>query len=165
MLLKKIIAKTSDFMMMIAVFSLSTAVLVNIAEITRRFLFGKSYLWIQDVTLLAMMWFIFPGIVKISHSNGDIMIDYFISKFSDKARHIITIATSLLVTLFCGNLFYYSLKLGILRYSKVTPAAGIPYIYYSLAMIISCFLLTAVYLDKTIQEIKNSNAKECADKC
>ena len=57
----KIMKKISEAMLGVSVISLSIAIVLNAVEIFRRFLYDGSFYWIQDVTLLCMMWFIFPG--------------------------------------------------------------------------------------------------------
>lgn len=152
--ISKWIQKAADGMVLIATAALSLTIILNFIEITRRYLLGKSFFWIQDVTLLCMMWFIFPGIVKISHADSDIVVDYFIGKVSPKYRDWIKAATECLVASFCGILCFYSVKLTILRLGKAMSTSEIPLFYYTLAMNICCLLLTVIYLEKVARRFR-----------
>ena len=82
----KIMKKISEAMLGVSVISLSIAIVLNAVEIFRRFLYDGSFYWIQDVTLLCMMWFIFPGMIIISYKGNDVFVDIFLHKFPKKMQ-------------------------------------------------------------------------------
>lgn len=152
-MISKIIKWAADLMMAIAVVALILAVAVNAYEIVGRMVFAKSLLWIQDFTLLCMMWFIFPGMVKISHKGIDVVVDYFYGKFPAKMKNVIEIFNDIIVAVTCAILFVFSVNLAVLRQGKAMSASEIPLIYYTLAMNISFFLMSIMYLEKFIKRI------------
>ena len=77
----KVMRKLADFMLIVSVISLSVAILLNAVEIFRRFAFDGSFYWVQDATLLCMMWFIFPGVVAISYKGAVLFVDIFLKQF------------------------------------------------------------------------------------
>lgn len=147
----KIMKKIADLMLAIAVVSLSAAIILNAIEIFRRFAFDASFYWIQDVTLLCMMWFIFPGMVIISYNGTDVFVDIFLHKFPLKMQKIVNIIDDILVTAICAVLFRYSINLMILRMGKSMLASEIPYFWYTLAMVVVFFFLTLIYLGAVIK--------------
>lgn len=152
-MISKLIKHVADIMMAIAVIALILAVAVNAYEIVGRMVFAKSLLWIQDFTLLCMMWFIFPGMVKISHKGTDVVVDYFFGKFPPKAKNIIVVFNDIVVAVTCAILFVFSVNLAILRQGKAMSASEIPLIYYTLAMNVSFFLMAVMYFEKFIKRI------------
>lgn len=154
----KIMKKMAEFMLMIAAISLVATIAVNAVEIFRRFAFDASFYWIQDVTLLGMMWFIFPGMVMISYKGTDVFVDIFITKFPPRVQKVVQILNNIMVMVICSILFYYSYKLLILRLGKSMLTSEIPYFWYTLAMVIVFLQLTLVYFGKILKSV-------CSKKC
>ena len=159
----KIMKKISEAMLGVSVISLSIAIVLNAVEIFRRFLYDGSFYWIQDVTLLCMMWFIFPGMVIISYKGNDVFVDIFLHKFPKKMQTTVNIINDMLVMAICAILFRYSINLMLLRMGKSMLASEIPYFWYTLAMVIVFFLLTLVYLGKVIIAFACKKGKEGTD--
>ena len=154
----KIMKKMAEFMLTIAAISLVATIAVNAVEIFRRFAFDASFYWIQDVTLLGMMWFIFPGMVMISYKGTDVFVDIFITKFPPRVQKVVQILNNIMVMVICSILFYYSYKLLILRLGKSMLTSEIPYFWYTLAMVIVFLQLTLVYFGKILKSV-------CSKKC
>ena len=150
----RILKRASDVTMWIAILSLCATIIVNALEIFQRFLLGKSMYWIQDVTLLFMMWFIFPGMVRVSYKGADVFVDFFVGKMPEHVRYILGGINELLSFLICSVLFYYSVNLAVLRKGKAMMTSEIPYFYYTLAMIVCFALIAIVYLNKFINRCR-----------
>lgn len=147
----KLMKKLADLMLIVSVLSLSAAIVLNAIEIFRRFAFDGSFYWIQDVTLLCMMWFIFPGMVTISYKGTDVFVDIFLHQFPAGVQKAINIINDILVTGLCLILFRYSVSLMTLRMGKSMLASEIPYFWYTLAMVVVFLLLALIYLGKVIK--------------
>ncbi|MDY3282360.1 TRAP transporter small permease [Dysosmobacter sp.] len=154
----RIMKKMSEVMLLIAAISLILTITVNAVEIFRRFAFNASFYWIQDVTLLGMMWFIFPGMVMISYKGTDVYVDIFISRFPPKIREIVQIVNDVMVMAICSVLFYYSCQLLILRLGKSMLTSEIPYFWYTLAMVIVFLQLALVYFGKILKSVQKKRS-------
>lgn len=154
----KIMKRMSEIMLTIAAISLIATITVNAVEIFRRFAFDASFYWIQDVTLLGMMWFIFPGMVMISYKGTDVFVDIFINRFPPKVRNVVQILNDIMVMVICFVLFYYSCKLLILRMGKSMLTSEIPYFWYTLAMVIVFLQLALVYFGKILKSGRRENS-------
>lgn len=150
----RVMKRLADIMMVIAVAALLLAIVLNAVEIFRRYFFSKSIYWIQDVTLLCMMWFIFPGMVKISYQGSDVFVDLFLQRFPKKIQRLIGVINNILVTIICAVLFYYSFNLLIMRLGNRMLTSEIPYFWYTLAMVVVFFLMTLVYLEKVVNALR-----------
>lgn len=146
----RILKRASEVMMWVAIFALCATIIVNALEIFQRFFLGKSMYWIQDVTLLFMMWFIFPGMVRVSYKGADVFVDFFIGKMPEKTQRFLGAINELLSFLICLILCWFSISLAVLRKGKAMMTSEIPYFYYTLAMIVCFGLIAAVYLNKFI---------------
>ena len=154
----RIMKKMSEAMLLIAAIALTITIAVNAVEIFRRFAFDASFYWIQDVTLLGMMWFIFPGMVMISYKGIDVYIDIFINKFPAKIRSVVQIINDIMVMAICLVLFYYSCQLFLLRLGKSMLTSEIPYFWYTLAMVIVFLQLALVYFGKILKGIRRKTS-------
>ena len=152
--MKRFLHKTADAMMAIACISLAACVLTNAYEIFMRFFFAKSLYWIQDFTLLTMLWFIFPGMVKIANKGNDISVDLFLSKLPGKAQRVVKMAVDILVTLFSLCLFYFSADMFRLRIGQVKTTSSIPLNLYTVAIMVSMLLMSLVYIEKLTEQLK-----------
>lgn len=150
--------KMSEAMLLIAAIALTITIAVNAVEIFRRFAFDASFYWIQDVTLLGMMWFIFPGMVMISYKGIDVYIDIFINKFPAKIRSVVQILNDIMVMAICLVLFYYSCQLLLLRLGKSMLTSEIPYFWYTLAMVIVFLQLALVYFGKILKGVRGKSS-------
>lgn len=156
----KLMKKLANLMLIVSVISLSTAILLNAVEIFRRFLYDGSFYWIQDVTLLCMMWFIFPGMVIISYKGTDVFVDIFLHQFPAKVQRVIGVVNDVIVAALCLILFRYSISLMVLRMGKSMLASEIPYFWYTLAMVVVFFLLALIYLGKVMKALGGKDEKE-----
>lgn len=73
----------------IAVVALVAAIVLNAYEILQRNLWGNSFIWIQEISVLLMLWFAMLGLPKVANDNADICLDLFINKLPPSARKIV----------------------------------------------------------------------------
>lgn len=148
--MKRILDRISDLMMAVSCISLGLCVLTNAYEIFMRYFFAKSLYWIQDFTLLTMLWFIFPGMVKVANKGNDIAVEFFVNMLPKSIQDILEVLVDLLVTLFSLFLFFYSLELFHIRIGQVRITSQIPLNLYTLAITISMLLMGLIYVEKIV---------------
>lgn len=153
-MLKQILDKASSGMMTISCISLGLCVAVNAYEIFMRYFFSKSLYWIQDVTLLCMLWFIFPGMVKVASKGNDIAVEILVNALPAKVRRVLAIIVDLLVTAFSLLLFYFSIEMFQMRLGQVKVTSRIPLNCYTFAITISMVLISLVYIEKMIRQFR-----------
>lgn len=157
--MKHFLDRVSNIMMGIACISLAACVFTNAYEIFMRFCFAKSLYWIQDFTLLTMLWFIFPGMVKIANKGNDIAVDLFVNMLPQGAQRAVKMVIDVLVTAFSLCLFYFSIDMFLLRIGQVKITSSIPLNCYTVAIMISMLLMSLVYIQKLIDQIKKRGNK------
>lgn len=150
--MKRILDKASSGMMAVSCTALGLCVAANAYEIFMRYLFAKSLYWIQDFTLLCMLWFIFPGMVKVANKGNDIAVEVLVNALPKALQRILAVAVDLLVTVFSLMLFYFSLEMFRLRIGQVKVTSLIPLNCYTLAITISMFLMSLVYIEKMVRQ-------------
>ena len=142
---RKLIKKWVDILTGLSLFALFIAISVNAVEIALRFAIDNSFYWIQDVTLLLMMWFVFPGIVKLVYINQDIIIDLLISHFKPAVRRSIDICSCLILLGFLFFLTQQTWYLFVYRFGM------------NMAIIVCTVSMMFVYAEKLYDLIFNFN--------
>lgn len=143
---KQILKRISQVCCWVSMLSLFLLVALNAYEITMRFILSKSNYWIQDVSLLLMMWFLFTGVVVIVHDRQDIFVDILISALSPGWKRVCSIIVTVLCIVFNIALGYFSYSLLLTRIGRTTVTAQIPTAWYTLAILVSCVIMTLIFI-------------------
>jgi TRAP-type C4-dicarboxylate transport system permease small subunit len=154
MLLSKVCKKIADAMLAVSIACLICAIAINAVEIAGRFAADHSLYWIQDVTQLFMMWFIFPGMVKVFYDKQDIVVDIFVGMMPKAVRRMMSVVASALVTLFCAVLSYQSYLYMMLNYKKKMFTSQIPTKYYLVARVVCIGIIALMSLLRTVELIR-----------
>lgn len=146
--------KITLVMTVIAALSLILCIALNFYEIVNRYFFSKSLYWIQDVTLLLMMWFIFPGITRVTYDKQDILIDILTIHLPHCIRFMLESFINAIVFAFSVLMVYESYRYILLNWNKNMSISNIPTRYYSITILFSFFLVALLYLFKAIESAR-----------
>lgn len=136
-----------DVEMVISILSLILLVSINIVEIFRRVAFGKSFIWIQEITILLLLWFTFMGFGKMTYDKKDIYIDFFVRKMPLKIRQFVKISVVVVALLFAAIYAYYAFLLVIKQIGQTTVVARYPISLKVLAPTINGITLVLINID------------------
>lgn len=143
----------SEINMKIAILCLIILLVINGFEIIIRYALDKSMIWIQEVSVLLMVWLIFTGTAKTVYEKKDIVIKIFVDKISGKKRIIIDILTQIFVLVFLIYYSYFGYKLIITQWSTRTLVAEIRQIYYTIPVIIMAISCSLIYINEIYKHI------------
>jgi TRAP-type C4-dicarboxylate transport system permease small subunit len=149
----KLLKQISDFQFSISIVALVAIIGINALEIVVRFFTGRSFLWIQDVTLLLMVWVIFLGFTKIVYDKGNVTFNLLIDLLAGKVNVILTTLTNLLILIFYLLLSKYSYQLIVSQYGHFSTIMKIPLPFYSLAVFINCLSVILIYANEVYKNI------------
>ena len=141
-------------MTVVAALSLIFCISLNFYEIVNRYFFGKSLYWIQDVTLLLMMWFIFPGITRVTYDKQDILIDILTVHLPRRIRYALETFVNALVSAFSFLMVYESYRYILLNWNKNMSISNIPTRYYIVTILFSFFLVALLYAFKATESAR-----------
>ena len=144
--MKKILRLVADLSMYLSIMCLASMVFLGGFEITLRYFFGQSLFWIQDITLLLMMWFLFMGIIKLTYEKIDVYVDIFVNILPTFWHRVIDIIVSVLCVVFSIILLFASCDFFKLRIGRNTVVAGIPTVFYTSAIIVCCLILIMIFV-------------------
>lgn len=154
-MVKRILQKIADVMSYIAMIAVLAMVALNGYEIFTRFLLEKSNYWIQDVTTLLMVWFVFPGMVKVIWEKKDILIDIVPRELPHKGRRILFGFVHIVVILFTSAMCYATLQYFLLVRDAKSIIAHIPMPFFTIMILIGWLLFLIIYIYDFIALLKN----------
>ena len=141
-------------MAVVAMAALVVCIAINFYEIVNRYVRGKSLYWIQDFTLLMMMWFIFPGITRVSFDNQDIIIDICVRRLPKTIAAVVRTLMNALVCAFSVLVAWEGVRFMQLNWNKNMNISGMPTRYYIVTIIFSFVIVAVLYLLKTIEGVR-----------
>jgi TRAP-type C4-dicarboxylate transport system permease small subunit len=154
---KPLIEKFVNVEMYIAMLALFVVVVVNFVEIVLRATIGNSFLWIQEFSVLMMLWMIFMGFVKIAYINKDVYIDYLVTRLPEKLSEKVTFFATILILIFLVIMSIYSSRLWYAQMGVVTIVARIPQVLNTTPVCLCFYSLIWVYLDKLIKLFQHAS--------
>lgn len=110
---------------------------ITTTEVVRRYIFGLSFPWAEELVRFSLIWLTFIGGSWVFKKGDMVLFDMAISHMSKKNRSILALIMNTLVLMFLGYLFYYSCKFSFspvivkqisagLRISMAVPYCSIP---------------------------------------
>lgn len=150
---EKSLKLVADINMIIALGCLGIVIVLNLYEIIIRFFLGKSLIWIQEVSVLLMVWMIFTGTTKIVYEKKDIIITILIDKLSKTKKMFVDIIGKIIVSLFFCYYIYYGAVLAISQWNLTTMVAKIRQFYFTLPVIIMSVSSLLIYIYDIYKDI------------
>jgi TRAP-type C4-dicarboxylate transport system permease small subunit len=137
--------------MVIAVLALSSAALIGMAQIALRYTTGRSFWWGQEVSILLMLVAYFVGGAVVYRLRYDVVVSYFVDRFTSSLRHPVYIFVQLLTLLFWVTLAWQLVTMipaGLKTYSAIMRIpkvfAMLPLLYASTSIaLLSLYVLLA----------------------
>lgn len=158
--MKMLLARLSKLQLGISMISLVAVIGINFAEILGRYLLNTSMIWIQDVSLLLMVWMIFPGSSVIAYEKRDVVITLLTDALPDSVNRIIDRFKNGIVSLFFLALAYYSFTLFLKQAGQTTVTASIPLQLYTLSLLVNSAYVFLVYLNEELIDLFGSKLKK-----
>ncbi len=148
--LNGLVGKIAEWQMRLAMLTLGIIVPINLYEILVRYFFNKSLIWIQEVSVLLMVWMIFCGFTKIVYDKKDITIDLLTSRFSAKTRLGVDAITQMIVLAFLLIFTFYGYQYFLKQIGIGTLTAGIPRILYIIPVVLNSASVTLIYFNQLL---------------
>lgn len=146
--------------MYVSILALVILVSLNLYEVTFRYLISRSNYWIQDVTLLLLMWVLFMGMVKIVYDKQDVFVDLLVNVLPPVLQRTTGFVVNLISLFFISGLFYFGILFMQQRAGRGTMTARIPNNLYTLAMEIACVLMDLIYIRNLIEIARGKTCEE-----
>ena len=140
-------ALAQKYLAMLALFIMCA---INLVEIALRFLFDNSFIWIQDISVMLMLWMTFCGFSYVSYSKQDVLVDVFTNLLPLKGRQAVKLLTDLAIMVFLLIYLYFTVQLMISQFGQGTITTHLPLLYDSLPVGLNAFTLVLIYLNNVV---------------
>ena len=140
----------------ISVLALGAMVALNTFEIIRRYFWGLSIVWVQEATVLFLVWFTFMGFSMITYAKKDIYIDFIVEMFPRKVRPVVKLLIILANIVFIVLFIDCSYRLFLVQGGQTSIVARYPMRFRSAAPLINAVTLLLIY----IEVLKNFFSKQ-----
>ncbi len=154
-----VIKKSIWFIERIVIGMLALSVLIIAAQVFFRYVLNSPITWAEQAARYLFVWMIFLGIPILFHRSKPLTFDLLLSSFSARTKVIIETVIRILICIFAGFYFTYSLNLCMITGGKLVAGIEIPYNYVYSAQPIAAFLLFFVSLDQMRLLLKESKRK------
>ena len=137
----------------IAIASLLAMIALNSVEIFRRYFLGKSWIWIQEITVLFLVFFTFFGFSKVVYDKNDIAIDLVLSKLPSGGRKALQLILYIAVLGFCINYNYYTYNLVLTQSVQSTVISHHPMSWRSIPALVNGITMSLIYIREILDTL------------
>jgi TRAP-type C4-dicarboxylate transport system permease small subunit len=123
-------------------------VFLNFVEISRRFLFAKSFVWVQEISLIMLCWLVYIGVAYIYGASSLLNVDFLYEKSRGLVRLVWNISTHFLVLCVLILLAVFGWKFAIVQSAARTYALHLPNSLYSLPLVLSSVFMMLSHIIK-----------------
>lgn len=145
----------------VAVFGISTGVLVAFVNVMARYGFNYSFTWAAELTVYMFLWSMFFTSAFLFKSHSHISITLLIQSISKPVAKVIFIFTQTVSLVFLSVVAYFGYEyiLLMIRIDEMSPDLGIP-MWIPYLMVPVAFVIGVYYLVVSIIETIKTPAEE-----
>ena len=136
------VTRMDDFLGMV---TMAFIILLACANVFMRYVVGKPWGWVEEVTVFTFVWLTMLGASAAVHAEGHCSIDVLVRRCPSKWQRCIGIFADLVVLLTLCLLIWYGIELTIKGQTKLTPILGIPYSYVDASIPVCCAFMLLYY--------------------
>ncbi len=140
--LYNVIRKLDNFLGMAA---MAFIILLACANVFMRYVVGKPWGWVEEVTVFSFVWLTMLGASAVIHVEGHCSIDVLVRRFSSRTQRVISIVGDVVVLGTLCLLIWFGILLTIKGSTKLTPILGIPYSYIDASIPVCCSFMLIYY--------------------
>jgi TRAP-type C4-dicarboxylate transport system permease small subunit len=90
--------------------SLSVMTFVTVLEVVRRYIFGASFPWAEELVRFLLVWVTFVGGAAAFRSGNLVILDMLVGRLSERSRNVFQIFTNTVIFIFLLFLFNNAFK-------------------------------------------------------
>jgi TRAP-type C4-dicarboxylate transport system permease small subunit len=132
--------------------ALIVILVINIANISSRFLFGRGLIWVFPWTTVLFVWMVFLGFFVIYRRNRDIKVDILYQKFPPTIQNGVTIGTNVIIMTLMVVILLQAPNL-LPRQVGNIDYVGLQRYWFAVPFYVSCGLIMLDFLRDTGQRL------------
>ncbi len=144
----------NNLVRMICAMLLAGMLALVIGQVSVRFLFGMSWVWVEEVIRYSLTWLGFLGIALAVMSHTHAEVDYFVNKMPVTARKVVTLLVLLICLAFFVFLMVYGYRVAITQTRFRSPILRISAFYRMIVIPISASIIVVDLSVKTVAKVR-----------
>ncbi len=140
----------------VSILLLTTMSIVTFIEVIRRYTFGFSFAWAEELVRFFLVWLTFIGGSLALRTKNLVFFDLFIGKLSIKKNFLVCVCLDIVIVFFVSYLLL--LSRGFIFQKSIllqrSPGLEVPMIYVYIAIPIGCFFMLFFSIFDLFERIK-----------
>lgn len=134
---------------------------INVADIFRRLVTGKSIIITEELSILCFSWMVFLGMAVVLKRNIDPKITIFLDQIVAKKYHrYFDMIVNALIIVFVVTVLYIMIGYLEIQGRRVSLYLPIQYLYFSLPIVFSFFYILLFSIRNIIELIKYNEERK-----
>ena len=149
---KSLFCRTVDIAGFVA---LMVIVVTCFAQVVYRYIFDKSFFWVEELAVYLMIWIAFLGAAKATATQENTRLGFVVKLFPKKICAALETLAHLITLIFLGFLVYYGFVMASTQWVRYSVAVKIPMaLVYGALPVCGVFMaiFTAVAMAETIRD-------------
>ena len=121
-------------------------------QVVNRNLFGKSFVWVEELASMCMVGIAFLGAALATSNNGHTRIDFVILKLPKRGTTIMYMIGNAICAIFVCIVGYFSVPLIQASLNSLTPRLKLPYAINYVVVLVSAVLMLIYLIALIIQD-------------
>jgi TRAP-type C4-dicarboxylate transport system permease small subunit len=153
-LLRRILDVVEKVLVILGITLFGMVILANALEIFARTVFGYSFFWVQEFTVVICSYTIFLGIVVVFKRKGNIFVTFIYDRFPDSIKRTVSVSIDLMMVVFLIISIKLTYAYLLLVYGGYTQTMKIPYFMMYLPILISLSLILLTVVDWFLDDVE-----------
>lgn len=132
---------------------------LNVTQITLRYLFGETWLWVPDLLRLLFVWMVFLGATVLYAAGEHLMVDFFVRRMAPKWQHATAAAIEAAAIAFFVILFFKGIEISEKRMRIPFDTWDVPTGYAYFAIVVAAVLMGLIAVHRMIGHVRSCYAK------
>ena len=142
--------------------ALVTMVILVIANVSLRYLFGTAIPWAEEVATICFVWSVFIGASATYKHKMDIGIDALVKKLSLSGQQAARRVVLVILLLLNGYIFYMAIVFTSIAWDKPTAVLGVSSAVFNSALVVGFGLISLHSVRFLLQEFRQQDSGEIA---
>lgn len=155
-MITKLLDKIMFLVKILLIILLTTMAIFLFIAVLSRYLFGRSFFWVDAYSRFALIWISFLGSTIVLRNRQHVGVEFLIGLLPEILRKWITKIGALLILLFSSIMFRQGLKLITITSRQNIPEMNIKMSHVSVIVPISAALMIIVSLEIIFSKDKSS---------
>lgn len=146
----------TNFEKLLAVFFLSTMVILLSATVFFRFILNRGLSFAVEIERMAFVWFVYAGAAYAARERRHIRVEAQLLLFSEKARAVLRVVADVVWVLFNIVIIREGIRVvaSMIRFPYESPALGISMAYAYSIVPLSFFLISIRVVQNMVRDIR-----------